>query len=283
MSMKIIENPVEMTEFSQAMVRAGKSIGFVPTMGALHEGHLSLVRAAKRETDCTAVSIFVNPTQFGPNEDFSKYPRTFEEDCRLLESVQTDVLFFPSAEALYPKNYQTFVDLKYLPDHLCGLKRPGHFQGVATVVSKLFNIVRPTDSYFGQKDYQQAAIIRRLNEDLNFNINIHVEPIVREADGLAMSSRNRYLSPSDRNDAAVLNQALKAGVELIGSGEKKAAVVIELMKSRILQVTAAVKIDYINIVDPDTLEDLVEIEGRAVLALAVFFGTTRLIDNMTAG
>lgn len=278
--MKVIRKAREMNEISFKMKKAGKDIGFVPTMGALHDGHLSLVKKSKKENDVTVVSIFVNPTQFGPNEDLSRYPRTFEADKKLLEGVKTDYLFYPDPEEMYPKGYQTFIDLEKLPQHLCGLKREGHFRGVATVVTKLFNIVMPDKAYFGQKDYQQAAIIRRMAKDLNLQVKIQVMPIVREKDGLAMSSRNRYLGEKERKDATVLYRSLKLAAEMAGKKTVLAGEIISEMRKMIAAEAPYARIDYVSIVDPDTLEDVPEIRGSAVAALAVFFGDTRLIDNM---
>lgn len=277
--MKIIESIREMHEFSLSEHALSKTIGFVPTMGALHEGHLSLVKRSKSENDITVVSIFVNPTQFGKNEDFGKYPRTFETDCRMLTDEGVDVLFFPSTGEMYPEGFETWVELEKLPEHLCGISRPGHFRGVTTVVAKLFNIVSPNRAYFGQKDYQQSAIIRRMAQDLNLFIDIVVCPIHREADGLAMSSRNRYLSPEDRSRSVALWKALEIGEMTIRNGEKDAARVGETIRQAIIQAVPDAKIDYVSVVDPDSLEDLKTVENSVLIALAVYFKTTRLIDN----
>jgi pantoate--beta-alanine ligase len=277
--MQIIENPLEMRRISLRLSFSGKSIGFVPTMGALHEGHLSLFRAARRENDIVAVSVFVNPIQFGPKEDFSKYPRTFEEDCSLLEKEKVDILFFPSPHDMYLEGFQTFIDLKDLPNHLCGLSREGHFRGVATVVAKLFNIVLPVKAYFGQKDYQQAKIIERMVKDLNFSVEIRVMPIVRETDGLAMSSRNQYLNPEQRKEAAVLFRALNLGEKLIRGGEKNSDKIISEVKNFISHEAASAKIDYISLAHHETLENLKTLNGKVVIVLAVYIGSTRLIDN----
>ena len=281
--MKIIENPGEMQKLADELRKEGKTIGLVPTMGALHEGHISLVRAARKENAFVAASIFVNPIQFGPKEDLSKYPRTFDEDCRLLENAGCDALFFPAASDMYPEGFETYVELKNLPNHLCGLKREGHFRGVTTVVTKLFNIVKPHTAYFGQKDYQQALVIRRMARDLNMDTVISMQPIVRESDGLAMSSRNRYLTPEERAKALILYKALTLGEKLVREGETDAQSVLWKLENLIMETVPEAKIDYINIVHPDTLEDLKLIEIPCVIALAVYIGNTRLIDNCIIG
>jgi len=258
--------------------KENKTIGFVPTMGALHKGHLSLVKRAKKECDFVVVSIFVNPIQFGPKEDYKKYPRTFKEDKKLLLGY-TDLLFFPYVETMYKKDNSTFVEETILSKFLCGASRPGHFKGVCTVVAKLFNIVEPDIAYFGQKDYQQALIIKRMVRDLNFTVKIKVLPIVREKDGLAMSSRNTYLNEKERKEAVCLYKALNLAKNIIKEGERDSKVVIERMKNLILSYSSA-KIDYIKITDPYTLEDVEKIEKKVLVALAVFIGTTRLIDNI---
>ncbi len=278
--MKIINKPAHMQKYSLHSRAAGKKIGFVPTMGALHDGHISLVKAARKENDIVVVSIFVNPIQFGPNEDLGKYPRTFENDCRLLKNEKTDFLFFPSVKDMYGDHFETFIDLKNLPCHLCGLKRPGHFQGVATVVAKLFNIVMPDISYFGQKDFQQARIIKRMTEDLNFPIKIKVIPIVREKNGLAMSSRNKYLSDDEKRQASALNKSLQLGKKLVLDGGTKSSPIIKSMRDFIMKEIPKAKIDYISITDPENLKDADKINGNVLIALAVFIGSTRLIDNL---
>jgi len=280
--MNVISSPVEFQREMLNLKRLGKSVGFVPTMGALHEGHLTLVRQSKKDNDVTVVSIFVNPTQFGPNEDFNKYPRQFDNDRKLLEKEGVDYIFYPSVSDMYPEGYETYVYLEKLPNHLCGLSRPGHFRGVATVVSKLFNIVQPDKAYFGQKDYQQAEVIKKMVRDLNFPIEIVVIPIVRESDGLAMSSRNAYLSPEERRNATVLYKSLQRAKELIEKGEKSVNKIKEEMKKIILSVPS--RIDYIEIVHPETLDSLDAIPDknvidRVVVAVAVFIGNARLIDN----
>lgn len=278
--MIIIDNPMEMQKTASRLRLENKTIGFVPTMGALHEGHLSLVRSARKENDIVVVSIFVNPAQFGPNEDYNKYPRTFGEDCSLLEKEKTDYLFFPSNEDMYGKNFETYVELTKLPNHLCGLKREGHFRGVTTVVTKLFNIVKPAAAYFGQKDYQQTVIIKQMALDLNMDIKINMIPTIREKDGLAMSSRNKLLNEKERADALVLYKSLNLGKKLILEGNRKIKDIIDSMEKLILTEVPSAKIDYISIVDPETLEDIKTFEGMAVIAAAVFIGSTRLIDNI---
>ena len=258
----------------------GKSIGFVPTMGALHEGHLSLIQRARRENDILVMSIFVNPTQFGPGEDYRRYPRPFEKDRRLAQREGVDIIFYPSVSQMYGEEYSTYVEVEGLSKLLCGMSRPGHFRGVASVVCKLFNIVKPHVAYFGQKDYQQLRIIKRMVEDLNMEVEIRECPVVREPDGLAMSSRNSYLSFQERGKALSLYRALKRGKHLIKAGNSAQDVISEIKK--LIQRGPHTKIDYIKIVDPQNLEEVNKIRpGRKVLvALAVWIGKTRLIDNM---
>jgi pantoate--beta-alanine ligase len=255
-----------------------KIIGFVPTMGALHHGHLSLVRAAKKECDFMVVSIFVNPTQFGPKEDSRKYPRVFNKDKKLLQKEKVDLIFSPSTAEIYAKDFSTYVEETYLSKVLCGASRPGHFRGVCTVVAKLFNVITPDIAYFGAKDYQQAKVIKRMVADLNFPVKIKVCPIVREADGLAMSSRNRYLNKEQRKHAGKLHSALLLAKRMIKNGERDAKKILSAMVNLIKSVPEA-KIDYIKIVCADTLRDIKIIKGKVLIALAVFIGTTRLIDN----
>ena len=257
----------------------GKKVGFVPTMGALHQGHLSLVKASKRQTDFTAVSIFVNPLQFGPKEDLKKYPRRFKQDKQLLKKEKVDLLFYPSAKDSYPKDFSTLVSEEQLSRFLCGISRPGHFKGVCTVVTKLFNIVQPDQAYFGQKDYQQAQIIRRLVRDLNFLIAIKVLPTVRESDGLALSSRNQYLNPKQRKDAAVIYQALKLAKKDIQNGQRNPASIIKAMRQKLLSVNS-LRIDYLEIVDAESLDQLKTIKGKILIVLAVYLAKVRLIDNI---
>jgi pantoate--beta-alanine ligase len=257
----------------------GKTLGLVPTMGALHEGHLSLVRAARQSCDIVAVSIFVNPTQFGPKEDFASYPRTLAQDCAMLEAEGVDLVFAPSIDEMYPPGATTIVEVTGLSDRLDGASRPGHFRGVATVVSKLFHIFEPDRAFFGQKDAAQVAVLRKMVHDLRFRVELVACPIVREADGLAMSSRNRNLSPAERVQALVLSRSLERVSELIAHGERDAGKLI----ASALQVFATepdVVVDYCRIVDPDTLEDVPSVRPGILVAVAAKVGTTRLIDNM---
>lgn len=248
-------------------------------MGALHEGHLSLVRAGRASCDIVAASIFVNPTQFGPNEDLAKYPRSFERDCRLLEGKGVDLLFAPSVEEMYPAGAVTWVIVEELSDKLDGRSRPGHFRGVTTVVSKLFHIVEPDIAFFGQKDAAQVAIIRRMARDLNLPVEIAVCPIVREPDGLAMSSRNAYLDPEQRKKALVLHRSLLRAQELIDQGEVSADVLASKVRDR-FSTEPSVRLDYCEIVNPDTLDPIQDISNGALIAVAAYVGGTRLIDNL---
>lgn len=277
--MKLLKTPQEVKAYLRPLAQSGKTIGFVPTMGFLHEGHLSLVKKAKEENDIVVVSIFVNPTQFGPNEDFESYPRDLKKDCDLVEGAGCDLVFAPEPEDMYPQHYATYADVfGGLTDKLCGASRPGHFKGVATVVTKLFNIVMPTRAYFGQKDAQQVAVIERMTEDLNMDVEIVPCPIVREADGLAMSSRNTYLSEIERQEALVLSKSLSEAVHGISQGERRAEVLNEMMKQIITSVSSTT-IDYIQIVNARTLEPVDVLAGDILIALAVKVGKTRLIDN----
>ena len=275
----IVEKVKDMKELSEKYLKENKTIGFVPTMGFLHEGHLSLVRRAREENDIVVVSIFVNPTQFGPNEDYESYPRDFERDVKLLKELNVDVVFYPSVEEMYPKDFSTYVDETKLSRYLCGKSRPGHFRGVCTIVTKLFNIVRPTRAYFGQKDAQQFRVIKRMVRDLNMDVELVECPIVREHDGLAMSSRNIYLSDDERAQALALYNSLKLAENLIKSGERDAEVVKNAMKE-FLSRYDKVKIDYVEIVDEETLEPVKHIEGKVIVAIACWVGKARLIDNV---
>jgi len=258
--------------------KKGKRIGFVPTMGYLHEGHLSLVRQSVKDNDLTVLSIFVNPIQFGPGEDFERYPRDIERDKRLLEKEGVDYLFFPTNEEIYPSGFKTFVEVAELGKKLCGKSRPGHFRGVTTVVLKLFNIVQPDKAYFGQKDAQQAIIIKKMVKDLNLDVEIVVMPIVREEDGLAMSSRNVYLNEEERKNATVLYKSLKEAERMIKEGERDAEKVINRMREIVMSYPKAL-IDYIEIVDTEELNPVNPIKGKVLIALAVYIGKARLIDN----
>jgi len=279
---RVIESPKEMQKIAIDIEREEKSHGFVPTMGYLHEGHLSLVRQARMDNDVVTVSIFVNPTQFGPNEDYDRYPRDEERDLSLLRDLDVDYVFIPKVEDMYPENYSTYVIVEDLTDVLCGARRPGHFKGVATIVAKLFNIVRPTKAYFGQKDAQQFRVLKRMARDLNFPMELVEMPIVREKDGLAMSSRNVYLSPEERQEALLIHQALLAGRKLIEAGEFDP----EKVKSEMLAILSKgqrIKSDYVEIVDEETLYPIENLEdttnGKVILAIAAFVGKARLIDN----
>jgi pantoate--beta-alanine ligase len=276
--MKIARTVKEMRAGLREKPSAGKSLGLVPTMGALHEGHLSLVRAAKAACDAVAVSIFVNPLQFGPQEDLAKYPRDFEGDCQQLAREGVDFLFAPSVEEMYPPTSTTYVEVEGLSTKLCGGSRPGHFRGVATVVGKLFHIVEADQAFFGQKDAAQVAVLRRMVKDLNFPVEIVVCPIVREPDGLAMSSRNAYLSPQERKSALLLYRSLTEVERRFAQGERNPADLIAVGKS-VLAQEPAVRLDYFSIVDPDTLTPVVELAGKTLVAVAAFVGSTRLIDN----
>lgn len=277
--MELLQTITAVRNYVAAARHRGLSIGLVPTMGYLHEGHLSLARAARQQNDVVIMSIFVNPAQFGPNEDFARYPRDLERDRELAAGAGVDAVFAPAVEEMYPEGYATYVQVEGLTEVLCGASRPGHFRGVTTVVSKLFNIVQPDRAYFGQKDYQQALVIKKMVRDLNFPIEIITIPTVREADGLALSSRNKYLTPEQRRSALSLHRALNLGSNLIKAGEREAAAVRRAMEE---EITAwpGTRIDYIAITDADTLRPLERIAGRVLLALAVWVGETRLIDNV---
>ncbi|MGC8658847.1 MAG: pantoate--beta-alanine ligase [Desulfomonilaceae bacterium] len=278
--MKTLTTINEMNGWAKSGLRTGNSIGLVPTMGYLHEGHLSLVKKARQENDVVVTSIFVNPTQFGRNEDLSTYPRDPEGDSAKLERAGVDVLFLPEVRELYGPGHETFVELERLPRPLCGKSRPGHFRGVATIVLKLLNIVQPARAYFGKKDYQQLQVITRMVKDLNVPTEIIGCPIVRESDGLAMSSRNSYLSPAQRKQAICLYEALMIAGRLFAVGESDSRAYVNAMKDRIMAEPEAT-IDYISVVHPETLENLTKVNGDALVALAVKVGNTRLIDNMS--
>jgi pantoate--beta-alanine ligase len=264
---------------SRAIRRGGKRLALVPTMGALHEGHLSLVRAARTSCDAVAASIFVNPTQFGPNEDLAKYPRSFEHDRELLEREGVELLFAPTVEEMYPAGAMTWVTVEGLSGKLDGRSRPGHFRGVTTVVAKLFHIVEPGAAFFGQKDAAQVAIIRRMVRDLNLPVEIVTCPIVREADGLAMSSRNAYLDAEQRKQALVLHRSLMRVQGLAEAGERDVVKLVAMGKEE-FETLPAVRLDYFEIVDPDTLDPVKEISAGTLVAVAAYVGTTRLIDNI---
>jgi pantoate--beta-alanine ligase len=277
--MKIVNDPVKAQKIIKELKLKRKSIGFVPTMGALHEGHLSLIRSSCKENDFTVVSIFVNPVQFGPKEDLNKYPRPIKNDLVLCKKAGVDLVFNPMAENIYPQGYKTWVTVDGLSKELCGKSRPVHFRGVTTVVAKLFNIIQPDAAYFGQKDAQQAVIIEKMTQDLNFPVKIQVMPTVRERDGLALSSRNIYLNRQERQDALVLPQVLNLAESVIKSGERNTKKVISLMRRFIAHKSSA-KIDYVEIVDYNNLLPVRIISGKCLVALAVWIGKTRLIDNV---
>jgi len=278
MEMEIIRTIREMQDFADRVRASGRILGFVPTMGYLHQGHLSLVRSARQECDVVVVSIFVNPTQFGPGEDLSTYPRNFERDAVLLKDEKTDVVFYPPISEMYPEPSLTGIHVHRLTDVLCGAARPGHFDGVTLVVAKLFNIVKPHRAYFGAKDFQQQAVIRRMVRDLNFDVEVVTCPTVRESDGLALSSRNTYLSPEERARALVLNRSLLEAERMVRAGERDAGRILAAMR-RMIEEQRPARIDYVSAVDPQTLESVSRIEGPVVFAVAARFGKARLIDN----
>ena len=269
-------------EMHTARLTVDGMVGLVPTMGYLHEGHLSLIRRAKEECDSVVVSIFVNPTQFGPREDLSKYPRDLQRDLSLIEPLGVEVVWAPSADAMYPQDFQTWVEVERLTGPLEGAMRPGHFRGVTTVVAKLFNAVQPQRAYFGQKDAQQAAVIRQMTRDLNYPIEIVVCPTVREPDGLAMSSRNKYLEGDDRKAALVLSHALGAAKEAYDAGERGAETLRRIMRETIASEPRA-QMQYVSCADYDTLQELDRVEGKTLLSMAILIGKTRLIDNFVLG
>ncbi|MBP7705840.1 MAG: pantoate--beta-alanine ligase [Candidatus Aminicenantes bacterium] len=277
--MILVETVAGMKALSREWKRAGKTVGFVPTMGYLHEGHLSLVRESKTRADVTAVSIFVNPTQFGPNEDLDKYPRDLAKDAAYLERAGVDVLFHPPAAEVYPPGYRTYVEVEGLQDKLCGRSRPGHFRGVATVVLKLFETVGPDLAFFGAKDAQQVLIIERMARDLDLGVEVVTCPLVREPDGLALSSRNAYLSPEERQAALALSIGLRWAERAVAAGERDPAKVVAGIRA-VLEAEPLARIDYVEAVDPETLEPVAEMRGRVLVAVAAFVGSTRLIDNV---
>jgi pantoate--beta-alanine ligase len=276
--MQKIQTVKAMTAWSRKIQREGVRIGFVPTMGALHDGHRALIRAARLAGDAVVVSIFINPLQFGPLEDFDRYPRVLAKDLRLCEQEGTDAVFIPRAQDLYPSEFETAVSVQRLTRRFEGLSRPGHFGGVTTVVTKLLNIVRPDQAFFGQKDYQQAVVVERLVTDLNLETEIVLRPTVRESDGLAFSSRNRFLSPEEREAATVLYRALAAGRDLIRAGERSVKK-IEAAMTRLIRAEPLARVDYLSVVHPATLDEVRVVRGRVVLLLAVWIGETRLLDN----
>jgi len=277
--MRLISSPDEIRSASKSFQRtAQQTVGLVPTMGALHEGHLSLIRASKQVCDRTVASIFVNPLQFAPNEDYAQYPRTFEQDVVLLEKEGVDILFAPANEVMYPKPMQTLVDVPDIAGRLDGASRPGHFRGVTTVVSKLFHIIRPDRAFFGQKDAAQVAVLRAMVRDLNFDLELVVCPTVRESSGLALSSRNRYLSEVERKEAEAIPRSLRALERSVADGQRS----IDTLRDQLVRDLASsgtLRLDYAEIVDPDTLEKLKDLKKMSLVAVAVWVGKTRLIDN----
>ena len=276
--MRICRTKDEIRDYLGFVREQSRSVGLVPTMGALHRGHESLIRASAAENDVTVVSIFVNPTQFGPNEDFTKYPRQLEEDSLLCEKAGADAIFAPEPAEMYPPDFSTFVEETSLSRPLCGVSRPTHFRGVTTVVAKLLNIVEPDRAYFGRKDAQQALVVKRMVRDLDIPVEIVVVPIVRESDGLAISSRNKYLPADQSEEAVILSRALKAAEKTFSMGQRSAAVLADLVRKTIGTAPHA-RIDYVEVVDAESLQPVGEITRPALLAIAVFIGETRLIDN----
>ncbi len=278
--MEIIRVSKIMRDTSLGHILRGKTTGFVPTMGALHEGHMSLVKRAKQENDITVVSIFVNPIQFGPSEDFNRYPRDIEGDAKKLQIEGVDIIFMPELASMYPNGFSTYVEVEKISERLCGAFRPGHFRGVATVVTKLLNIIKPTRAYFGQKDFQQTIIVKQLVKDLGMDVNIVVCPTIRERDGLAKSSRNVYLDKKQREASTVIYKCLAEASGLIKSGIINAGHIKRVMHDILLKEPSVSEIDYAGVYDPAALDELSEIKGDALLAVAVKIGDTRLIDNM---
>jgi len=277
--MKLIEKIADLREEIKRFKREGKIIGFVPTMGYFHEGHLSLMDIARKRSDVLVVSIFVNPIQFGPNEDYNRYPRDLKRDLKLAEERGVDIVFHPDNREMYQENFQTYVNVEKLTKGMCGKYRPGHFRGVTTVVAKLFNIVQPDIAVFGQKDVQQAIVIKRMVGDLNFPVEIVVGPVIREHDGLAMSSRNTYLNDEERKQAPMIYKALKVAREKVKMGNRDAAKLKEIIESTIATAPLA-RIEYVEIVDDENLEPVSEVKPGTLAAVAVWFGKTRLIDNI---
>jgi pantoate--beta-alanine ligase len=278
--MRIIETIKDLKAIIKSQKTSGKTIGFVPTMGYLHDGHISLAKESLCNNDFTIMSIFVNPTQFGKNEDFGKYPRSLDRDSQMAEQAGVDVIFIPAVIELYPEGYKTYINVEGITEKLCGITRPGHFKGVTTIVNKLFNIVEPNKAYFGQKDAQQAIVIKKMVKDLNMNIEIVICPIVREADGLALSSRNVYLNPEERRSALVLSKSLFYVEDMIKKGEHCKEKIINFIREKIALEKLA-SVDYISVANAETLDEIEKLEGKILIALAVRFGQTRLIDNVT--
>jgi pantoate--beta-alanine ligase len=280
--MEIIDTVKQMQDYAESHRRAGRKISFVPTMGYFHDGHLNLMRVGKKMGDRLVISIYVNPTQFGPNEDLSRYPRDFERDRQLAGDVGVDVIFYPPDREMYPPHYQTYVNVEEVTHNLCGLSRPVHFRGVATICCKLFNMVKPHIAVFGKKDFQQLVVIKRMVQDLNMDLTIEAMATTREPDGLAMSSRNVYLKPEERESALSLNRSLRMAAEMYGKGERDAGKIIRDISGYISKHPHA-RIDYVKICDTETMQDIEKLDRESVMALAVFIGTTRLIDNHVFG
>ncbi|MCR5703024.1 MAG: pantoate--beta-alanine ligase [Eubacterium sp.] len=278
--MKVVSTVREVRDLVKAWKKEGQTVGLVPTMGYLHEGHGSLITKARENNDKVVVSIFVNPMQFGPTEDLDSYPRDLEKDSAFCESLGADLIFHPTPEEMYHDDFSTYVDMSVLTEELCGLSRPVHFRGVCTVVNKLFNIVQPDNAYFGEKDAQQLAIIKHMVQDLNMDIQIVGCPIVREADGLAKSSRNTYLSAEERQAALILSQTIELAKKLVAEGETNAEVLVEKMKANI-ETEPLAKIDYVKAVNGLTMQQQKEIKTPTLVAMAVYIGSTRLIDNVS--
>lgn len=280
--MRVITSVTEMQREAEEWQKHGRKVGLVPTMGYLHRGHVSLMKAAREENDIVVASIFVNPTQFGPSEDYERYPRDLEADARKAEAVGVDVIFAPNAEEMYPRGYITYVQPEELSGRLCGASRPGHFRGVCTVVLKLFHIIRPTHAYFGQKDAQQYIILERMARDLNLPVAMRRMPIIREQDGLALSSRNIYLSEEERKQAVALYHSLSLAGQLYAGGERGAEVIRKAMESELRKALLG-EVEYLAIVDTANLLPVEKLKGQVLIALAVRFGSTRLIDNIIVG
>ena len=276
----LIRKIKDMKETVKRLKKEGKKVGFVPTMGYLHEGHVSLIRCSKKDNDITVVSIFVNPIQFGKNEDLDRYPRDLDRDLEICEREGVDYLFYPSVDEMYPEGFSTYVEVEGITEKLCGAFRPGHFRGVTTVVSKLFNIVQPDRAYFGEKDYQQLKVIQRMVKDLNMDVEVIGCPLIREEDGLALSSRNKYLTPEERKSALSISKALFNAKKMFENGEKDPEKVIDEIKNMISSQPFVKKIQYVEVVDPETLTPKKRLEKGDVIAVAVFVGNTRLIDNI---
>jgi len=276
----LIRKIKDMKQITKRLKKEGKTIGFVPTMGYLHEGHISLIRYSKKDNDITVVSIFVNPIQFGKNEDLDRYPRDLERDVEICGKEGVDYVFYPSADEMYPEGFSTYVEVEGITQRLCGTFRSGHFKGVTTVVAKLFNIVQPDKAYFGEKDYQQLKVIQKMVRDLNIDVEVIGCPLIREKDGLALSSRNKYLTPEERKSALSISRALFRAKQMFESGEKDPSKVIDEVKRIISSQPLVKEIQYVEVVDPEELTPKKKLEKGDVVAVAVFVGNTRLIDNI---